>query len=144
MPRPRGHDELSDDMTALRDAGVDVLVCLQPASERELAGLADEPDAALRAGLEFLAFPIVDFGVPDHAQVGPLLDTLILRLNAGRHVVVHCYGGVGRSSVIAGALLVRLGTSAERAWQIIAQARGRPVPETDAQRHWLSRCPSTP
>jgi hypothetical protein len=29
--------------------------------------------------------------------------------------------------------------SAEQAWQIIAQSRGRPVPETDAQRRWLSQ-----
>jgi protein-tyrosine phosphatase len=138
MPRPRGHDQLNDEMAALRGAGVDVLVCLQPAAEREMAGLAEEPAAAVRAGMEFHVFPIVDFGVPDHAKVTPLLDTLTLRLKAGRHVVVHCYGGVGRSSLIAGALLVRLGTSAEQAWQIIAQARGCPVPETDAQRQWLS------
>lgn len=103
MPRPRGNEWLDDEMVALRQAGVDVLVCLQTAAEREELGLVDEPDAASRAGLSFYELPIEDFGVPDRTEVEPLLNTLLQRLTAGEHVAVHCRGGVGRSSLIAAA-----------------------------------------
>jgi protein-tyrosine phosphatase len=137
MPRPRGGERLDDEMLAVRRAGVDILVCLLPPAERDEMGLSDEPAAATRAGLEFHAFPIADFSVPDPVQVRPLLDILASRLRDGRHVAVHCRGGIGRSSLIAAALLVRLGSPVEQAWQVIAQARGVPVPETEEQRRWL-------
>jgi len=137
MPRPRGDDWLDDEMTALREAGVDVLVTLQTEIERHEVGLAGEADAAARAGLEFHSFPIVDLGVPDHRGIQPLLATLTAYLRDGRHVAVHCLAGIGRSSVVAAALLVRLGITPADAWQTIADARGLPVPETDEQRQWL-------
>ena len=137
MPRPRGGLWLDDEMVALRRAGVDVLVCLQTIAELEELELAGEPESAVAAGLEFHLFPIVDLGVPDHGEVRPLLDTLTARLTAGRHVVVHCRAGIGRSSLIAAALLVRSGVPSERAWRVISEARGCEVPETEGQRRWL-------
>jgi protein-tyrosine phosphatase len=141
MPRPRGGDRLDDEMLALRHDGVDILVCLLTSAERDELALAQEPAAATRAGLDFHAFPVVDFGVPDRAEIQPLLDLLTSRLEEGRHVAVHCRGGIGRSSLIAAALLVQLGSSVEEAWQVIAEARGVPVPETDEQRRWLDGGP---
>jgi protein-tyrosine phosphatase len=136
MPRPRGGDWLDQEMLAVRRAGVDVLVCLLTDTERAELGLAAEAGAAAGAGLEFHAFPITDFGVPDPGTIQPLLDLLTARLHVGRHVAVHCRGGIGRSSLIAAALLVRLGSPTEQAWQVITAARGVPVPETEQQRHW--------
>ena len=136
MPRPGGDDRLDAEMLAVRGAGVDVLVCLLTDAERAELGLAAEPAAATGAGLEFHAYPITDFGVPDPDEIRPLLDLLTDQLRAGRHVAVHCRGGVGRSSLIAAALLVRLGTPTEQAWQVITAARGVPVPETEQQRRW--------
>lgn len=137
MPCPRGGSQLDDDLAGLRRAGVDVLVCLQTEAECEQLGLSDEPGAATRAGLRFLSYPIQDFGVPG-ADVEPLLDALAACLAAGEHVVVHCRGGIGRSSVVAAALLVRLGTPAAQTWQVIASSRGCAVPETEEQRRWLA------
>ena len=145
MPRPRGGTRLAGELQALREAGVEVLVCLLPAGERLLLGLADEPAAAARAGLAFHAFPIRDFSTPDHCAAAGLVDMLAAELAAGRYVAVHCRGGIGRSSLIAAALLVRLGTPAGQAWQVISAARGHPVPETAAQRRWLlTRRPPNP
>jgi protein-tyrosine phosphatase len=144
MPRPRGGARLSDELRALREAGVDVLVCLLPRGERLMLGLAAEPAAAAQAGLVFLAFPIRDFTTPDRAAAAGLVETLAARLAEGRHVAIHCRGGIGRSPLIAAALLVRLGTPAEQAWQVVSAARGRPVPETDAQRRWLATPPAAP
>ena len=137
MARPRGDDWLDDEMAALREAGVDVLVSLQTLTERTEVGLADEPAAAERAGIRFHAFPVVDFGVPDRAEFQPLLVALLDDLTAGRHVAIHCRGGIGRSSVVAAALLVGLGVAPADAWATISEARGCVVPETDEQRRWV-------
>lgn len=137
MARPLGGDWLDDEMAALREAGVDVLVSLQTLTERAEVGLADEPAAAERAGIRFHAFPVVDFGVPDRAEFRPLLATLLDDLAAGRHVAIHCRGGIGRSSVVAAALLVRLGVAPDDAWATISEARGCVVPESDEQRRWV-------
>jgi protein-tyrosine phosphatase len=53
-------------------------------------------------------------------------------------VAVHCYGGIGRSPLVAAAVLVRSGRSAQAAWQLVGRARGLRVPDTDDQRDWLS------
>lgn len=137
MPRPDGGDRLTAEMVALRAAGVDVLVSLQTDQERREIGLVDEAVAAAGAGLRFHGFPIADFGVPVRAEIDPLLDALLADIRAGRHVAVHCWAGIGRSSLVAAALLVRLGTPADDAWSIISAARGHQVPETDSQRTWL-------
>jgi protein-tyrosine phosphatase len=60
------------------------------------------------------------------------------RLVAGAHVAVHCRGGVGRSSLVAAACLVRLGVPADQVWRVIGEARGARVPETRRQRQWLT------
>lgn len=136
MARPRGGEWLDDEMHALRRAGVDVLVSLLTLTEAAELGLAGEPAAAARAGLDFHALPIPDFGVPDTGTAAPVLRTLHRQLTDGRHVVIHCRAGIGRSSTIAAACLTRLGTDSATAWQAITAARGVPVPETDEQRQW--------
>ncbi|WFE28186.1 tyrosine protein phosphatase [Solwaraspora sp. WMMD791] len=138
LARPRGGDWLDDELSAARTAGVDVLVSLLTSAERDELDLADEPAAAIRAGLEFHAFEIADLGVPDPHAIRPLLDLLATELRAGRHVAVHCRAGIGRSSLITVALLTRLGVDTEQAWNVIAHARGVPVPETAQQRRWPS------
>ncbi|MBC6447740.1 hypothetical protein [Actinokineospora xionganensis] len=42
MAKPRGGDWLDDEMVALAEAGVDVLVCAIPAAERAEVGLRGE------------------------------------------------------------------------------------------------------
>jgi len=138
MARPRGDDWLDDEMTGLREAGVDVLVCLQSDVERRELGLLDEGPSAQHAGIEFRHFPIEDFGVPERSAADPFVDSLVSALADGQHVAVHCRGGIGRSSLIAAAVLVKLGATPADAWETITGVRGVPVPETDEQRAWLT------
>ena len=137
MAKPRGNDWLDDEMRSLREAGVDVLVCALTSEEREVVGLSDEPEAAQRAGLAFHAVPIRDRGVPDPTSVMPLLRDLADQLRDGRHIVTHCRFGIGRSSLLAAAILVLDGLRPARAWQLISTARGYDVPDTRRQRLWI-------
>jgi protein-tyrosine phosphatase len=136
MAAPQG--DLDVVLPELRARGVDTLVSLLPPEQVTMLQLGDEAAAARRAGLAFRSLPVPDFGVPDRAQFAGPLRELSDELAAGRHVAVHCWGGVGRSSLVAAALLVVRGSTAEAAWHLVAYARGVPVPETDEQRDWVA------
>lgn len=139
MARPRGGDWLSDELRALRAAGVDILVCALPEAERDELELADEADVARAAGLEFLAIPIADRGVPHAEAVVPVLGELAVRLRSGAHVVTHCRFGIGRASLLTVAVLVLDGIAADDAWRRVAAARGLDVPDTEEQRRWVDQ-----
>lgn len=140
MAHPRGGDWLVYEMAALREAGVDLLVSALCEDEDARLELAAEADAARAAGLEFVSFPIVDRDVPAEelaGQVGSLADRLTDVVRAGRFVVTHCWAGIGRSSILAGTVLIRLGLTPEEAWRRIRAARGLPVPDNPIQEAWL-------
>jgi protein-tyrosine phosphatase len=139
MARPRGGGWLVDEVAALRAAGADVVVSLLTEGEARELELAAEAEAARMGGLRFISFPIQDFGVPPVAEYRELLDHLGQELQAGSHVVVHCRGGIGRSSLVAIGVLVREGQSVPDACRLVSTARGMEVPETAEQRGWLER-----
>jgi protein-tyrosine phosphatase len=137
MASPRGGDWLADELATLARAEVDVLVSALTPDERERLALTSVAGAAATAGVEFVAFPIPDRGVPDERALVSLAIRLAAHVRAGRFVAVHCFAGIGRSSLIAGATLVMLGVAAPEAFGRVAAARGLPVPDTEAQRQWL-------
>ncbi|HEX6871173.1 MAG TPA: tyrosine protein phosphatase [Micromonosporaceae bacterium] len=140
MARPRGGDRLAEEMAGLREAGVDVLVSALCTDECQLLDLVAEADAARAAGLDFVGFPFLDGTAPTAEMaeaVGRLADQLTEELRQGRFVVTHCRAGIGRSSILAGTVLVRLGLSPAEAWTRIRAARGLPVPDNLAQELWL-------
>ena len=138
MARPRGGDWLRDEMAALAGAGVDVLVCALTGPERDELDLVDEEMEARAAGLRFVAIPIPDRTVPELAAILPDLRGLVGMLRDGAHVVTHCRAGIGRSSLLAAALLVLGGTDPDAAWGAIGRARGLAVPDTAEQRAWTA------
>src|SRR6266699_5198242 len=64
VPRPRGGDWLSDEMLALRQAGIDVVVSMLQEEEARELGLDREASSAQEKGLQFINFPVPDRGVP--------------------------------------------------------------------------------
>ena len=136
MPRPAGDAGLRADISALAALGVGALVSMLTPDEAARLGLSAEPAVAADHGLEFLNVPIFDFGLPDDDLTAASAWVRGL-LHSGTHVVIHCRGGVGRSSILAGSVLVDEGMDSDEAWEAIEVARGRPVPDTPAQRAWL-------
>ena len=139
VPRPRGDEWLDDETRAWREAGIDVIVSLlEPGEEAELA-LVGESASSAASGLEFRSFPIPDRSVPNSREaVAQLTDQLVNALNAGKNVALHCRQGLGRSALIAAAALISGGQDAESAIETIRRSRGLEVPETRAQRQWIS------
>jgi protein-tyrosine phosphatase len=58
-------------------------------------------------------------------------------LRGGQSVVIHCRQGVGRSALIAACVLVLNGVSVDKAFELIENARGCSVPDTEEQREWV-------
>jgi protein-tyrosine phosphatase len=138
MPHPRGHDWLEDEMSSLHAQEVTHLIsALTPPEILEL-GLEGEPQAAAAVGMAFLQFPIEDRGLPASADAfGKLISTLLEALQSDAYVAAHCRGGIGRSSLIIGALLIRMGLPVATALDRISGCRGCPVPDTEEQAEYL-------
>ncbi|MBI4940198.1 MAG: dual specificity protein phosphatase family protein [Actinobacteria bacterium] len=139
MAAPRPGEALEDDVVALAAAGVTDVVCLLPDEELGRLGLAAEPDLLARKGLRVHRLPVPDFGVPADDDAATLAEVVTERLADGAHVVVHCRGGIGRSSTVAATVLVREGLRPQEAWAVLAKARRRKVPETGAQERLVAR-----
>lgn len=138
MGKPRSRQWLAGDMVALRELGVDILVSAMTHDERARWGLAHIEKAAIDAGLQFVEIPIPDRHVPDREAIADTIAYLTGEYRAGRHIVFHCWAGIGRSSLLAASVLVTDGVAPEEAWDLLTEARGYRVPDTDEQRAWLT------
>lgn len=137
MAAPRSVESLDATLLTWKNDGIDCVVSLVESSE--IPGLT-EAEAALcqEFGIEFQSFPIRDKSVPPSLEdfVG-LVRQIADQVSLGRAVAIHCRAGIGRSATLAACVLIWLGVNAEVALDMIAEARGIEVPETEAQRQWV-------
>jgi ADP-ribosylglycohydrolase/protein-tyrosine phosphatase len=133
---------LEPDLDGVAATGAHALVTLM--EEHELAevrvpGLGPLAEAR---GLEWHHLPIRDVDVPDSAfETTWTYAGLRLRghLRAGRPVVLHCLGGLGRSGLVAARLLIELGATFEDAIQAVRAARPGAI-ETSGQLSYVRAC----
>ena len=117
VPRPRGGDWLEDEVTALREAGIEVVVSMLQENEAAELGLEHESAATTNARLQFVNFAIPDRGTPTDKQA--FIKFLLLLENylaSGKRIGIHCRACIGRASVAAASLLIRAGVTSEQAW----------------------------
>jgi predicted protein tyrosine phosphatase len=138
MARPLGGDLLADQMRDLAAAGVTILVSMLGDAEIAELDLAQESGAAAAAGIAFYRLPTPDFDIPDRSATLALAAELHSHLRAGADIAVHCRGGIGRSSILAAAILILEGVGPADAMDQISAARGVRVPETAAQRAFIA------
>jgi protein-tyrosine phosphatase len=141
--RPRGGEWIEDGVSGWRRAGLDVVVSLIEKDEAAQLELREEGDAAASKSVHFISFPIPDRGVPASTPDAlSLLSNISAALEEGKNVAVHCRQGIGRSGLIAAALLVTSGMRVEEAIDVVSAARGQTIPETPAQIQWIQHLPS--
>lgn len=136
---PHARDLAADLDRLAGELGVHDLVCLLEDHELidlQIPGLVAE---AQRRGLAVHRLRIPDLGVlasPD--PVRAITSIMIASVEAGRNVVVHCAGGLGRSGTVVGCFLRELGMSPEDALLLLSRVRGEYCPETEAQRRFIA------
>ena len=137
MARPRSGDWLEDEIAYWEQAGIEVVVSLLEREEIEDLELQREEALCVERGIQFLSFPIPDRGLPDDINAAMRFAKEIA-LN-GKATAIHCRAGIGRSSLVAAAVMISDGEGAEWVMNVIQEARGLPIPDTDAQRAWIMK-----
>lgn len=140
MPRPRGGDWLSDEIIYLKRNKVDLLVSLLEKREVQELDLQNEASFCKENEIQFRSLPIPDRGIPtSDAEVKQLIHEIKQVIEQSKSVVIHCRMGIGRSSIIAGAVLLPYHANVEHILQKISFARGLKIPDTAEQIEWLKR-----
>jgi protein-tyrosine phosphatase len=138
MPRPRGGDWLADEIKNLKKEKVGVLVSLLEQDEICELILEMEEKYCLKNGIEFIHFPIKDRDIPnDNEKLEKIITLLTTKIKGGTSIMVHCRMGIGRSSIIAAAVLLNWGSSTKEIMKKISEVRGLKVPDTAEQLNWL-------
>ena len=138
--RPRGGDWLEDEAKGWRAAGIGVVVSLLTAEENEDFDISKETDACAQSDVRFLSFPIPDRSVPSSEDEFKKFAAEILGfLRKGQNVAIHCRQSIGRSGLLAVAVIAQGGVDPKVAMQSVSFARGLTVPETPEQTEWLLR-----
>lgn len=143
ITRPRGNEWLQDEMARLKKNGFDTILSLLEQNESSELGLVQEKAIVEANGMQWLSFPIPDRGVSTSLwRAVELLQRLDQSLSNGTNVAIHCRQGVGRSAMIAAALLVLQSASVQKisaanAFERIQRVRGTSVPDTVEQRSWV-------
>lgn len=119
--------------------GTDVLVSVMDTEEYARLGVPELLSQAEAKGMTVRHLPVRDVSVPGSELAEPferLVDAVAGDLHAGRTVVVHCRGGLGRSGLVAACVLVHEDVTAEEA--IARVRRDRPgAIETRAQEDYI-------
>lgn len=140
MPCPHGDEWLREEISGWRRAGLDSVVSLLEDREVRDLGLTQEAHLCRSLGISFLSFSVPDRGVPASLREAALLvETVLSELSRGVGVGIHCLAGIGRSPLLAGCVLLKLGVPEDQVFPVLSQARGVPVPDTAAQVRWLGR-----
>jgi protein-tyrosine phosphatase len=127
------------DLDALRAVGCTLLVSLMEDHELTRFGMRELLTLAAPRGIELVRFPICDGSVP-LPEEAPRFDALVARIDAalaaGSTTIVHCRGGLGRTGLVAAALLTRRGYDAPEAIRVVRAARPGTV-ENDEQARYV-------
>jgi protein-tyrosine phosphatase len=118
---------LSDDLDRIQSFyQIDLVASLLPSYQLEEMQVANLENLLIERNLKYLIFGWRDKWIPDETTLRDLLDvvgTIVQNLRDGRRVLVHCFGGKGRTGVVIVAVLIRLGIPFPTAIDLIRTSR---------------------
>ena len=138
MARPRGDDWLEDEIKGLSQRNISCLVSLLETTEADHLGLEKEKEYCKKWNVEFIQFSIPDVTTPKNEdEFITLAHRLAEKVRKKEKVVMHCRAGIGRSSILAATIMLKLGIEADQVFEIISKHREMHVPDTEEQRDWV-------
>lgn len=136
-PMPGRGGDYAGDLRAVLGWAPDLVLTMTP--RVELAAVAFPDDLGV-AGVGWAHFPVADFGVPDDGSPGlwaAIEQQALARLAEGGRVLVHCFGGCGRSGMAVLRLMAAAGEEPAAALARLRAVRPCAV-ETEAQLRWAT------
>lgn len=90
-------------------------------------------------GFKVHHMPFPDGGTPELDQCCKILEELQFNLQNNRRTVIHCYGGLGRSGLIAACLLLQLSVTMtpNKAIEILREHRGSGAIQTVKVKYFI-------
>lgn len=86
-----------------------------------------------------ICLPVSDREIPlNRDDFERVVNEVVAEVNRSGSVAVHCRQGIGRSAVVAIAVLKAFGVPTVDAITRVSAARGVPVPETKEQAGWVA------
>lgn len=140
MAKPVGGEWIEDEFCGIAQFGIYRLVSLLENHEIREFGLQAAPVLCAANQVDFLHFPIRDRGVPPSLSATQKLVThLHSSIVNGDNTVIHCRAGIGRTGLLAAAILIRHGEDVADTLSMVSKARRVPVPDTEEQINWLKQ-----
>ena len=137
-PLPGRFSPYAQDFTAILAWRPDLVLSLTERSEIEPLDAADFPADLKAQGIQCCHFPILDYQTPkpENTELWQSVETKAGRiLGQGGRVLVQCFGGCGRSGMVALRLMRRTGLPADVALSHLRAIRPCAI-ETTEQKHW--------
>ncbi|MBI1770977.1 MAG: dual specificity protein phosphatase family protein [Burkholderiales bacterium] len=139
MAKPIAGEWIEDEFRGIAQFGISRLVSLLETHEIRDLGLQAAPDLCAANQINFMHYPIKDRGLPSSfSATQKVVTQLHDAISSGDNTVIHCRAGIGRTGLLAAAVLIRHGFDAAAALAMISKARGVTVPDTEEQIDWLN------
>ena len=142
--RQKWSRDLNSDMEVIRGWGAGAVVTLLEDHEFDLLHVRQLPDSVRERGMLWLHLPIQDVAPPDERFTTVWIEaalTLFELLHAGRNLLIHCRGGLGRSGLVAALLLRESGETACAAIQRVREVRPGAIETVDQEQYVLNYAP---
>lgn len=134
-PMPGRAGDYPADLARILDWLPALVITMTMGAELDRSGAATFGDDLRAQGTQWRHCPVVDFGVDTGLDWPPLRDEALGILARGGRVLTHCYGGCGRSGMMALRLMIAAGEGADAALTRLRALRPCAV-ETPAQLDW--------
>ena len=119
-----------DELQSLKNHGFGAIICLLDPAEQ----IPEYDVKKLTAeGFSWHCIPVRDFSAPTLEQIEELVQVVEGFKADGKKVLIHCWGGTGRTGTMAAAYWIARGDTADQAIAKIRQVRPGAV-ETTEQR----------
>lgn len=131
----RWRRDLDVDLDDIKAWGATTVLTLIEEHEFRLLQVEDMESQVHDNGMKWFHLPIKDFSVPDRRFVDAWKTTgaeIHRRLDAGERILIHCRGGLGRTGLVAGVILVERGILPKEAIRQIRAVRPNAI-ETSEQ-----------
>lgn len=130
--------DLEADLHALREKfKTDLLVSLIEEHEFAALRIPSLREEVRRYGIEMLWFPIRDASVPSSIErFYQAVQHIVATLRKGKTTVIHCKGGLGRTGLVAAAVLMAIAElTPEEATRIVRRARPGAIETPDQEEY---------